>query len=257
MKYLSLFVCFGLFPGLLLAQSLERKVFSNGGGTGTAGTQIYHYTLGEPIIGTASSGALQLTKGFHQPLSIFVLAFQLQDFSAKAQETGVSLQWRSNLLMDHGIFEIERSDDGWNFEMVAQSNPTALADQLTSYHWEDPSVATVARRWYRITMLSFSGQVVQSEILEVGLPPSPVVWRCYPNPSPGPVWISGGFPVNQAVQFLVYNSLGQLVWQEAHTFPQATQAHSLDLSRLAGGAYQLVVQQPDQQWSGSLLIQQP
>ena len=70
MKKLILISIAVLFATLfkLQAQAVSREVFSTAGNTETqVGNMYINYTIGEPIVGTASAGAMIYTQGFQQP----------------------------------------------------------------------------------------------------------------------------------------------------------------------------------------------
>ncbi|MFK7923467.1 MAG: hypothetical protein AB8H47_16000, partial [Bacteroidia bacterium] len=167
------------------AQSLERKVFSNGGGSATIGINTYLYTFGEPIVGTQTTGANILTKGFHQPIDISLLPMSLMGPNAILTDEAVQLDWRANLAKGEGIMLVERSQDGKAFETLQELASQAIEGQLYQYTYRDSSVRRLAvtQIWYRITLLSYSGEIIQSDLVSVLLEPTKdIEFTIYPNP---------------------------------------------------------------------------
>ncbi len=69
MKKLLLFALMTMLAAWLNAQSMERWVVSGAGGTYLDNINNFQmdYTIGEPVITTASSASIILTQGFQQP----------------------------------------------------------------------------------------------------------------------------------------------------------------------------------------------
>ncbi|HNZ43325.1 MAG TPA: T9SS type A sorting domain-containing protein [Bacteroidales bacterium] len=69
MKKLLLFTLLTMLAASLIAQSTERYVLSGAGGTYLDNINNFQmdYTIGEPVIITASSASIVLTQGFQQP----------------------------------------------------------------------------------------------------------------------------------------------------------------------------------------------
>lgn len=97
--------------GLLLiplsgsAQSLSPTVLANAGGHGIGGSHQLSWTLGEPVIATASNGSHILTQGFHQPHLTMVPVESLPDnlqLQAFPNPTAgqVILQWHNTPAAD-------------------------------------------------------------------------------------------------------------------------------------------------------------
>ncbi len=74
---------------------LEPSLYSNMGGSATFGTMQIDFSVGEPVIQTASANGVTLTQGFHQPIKRFGFtdnAFKATYFSentCRNKQTGV------------------------------------------------------------------------------------------------------------------------------------------------------------------------
>ncbi|MEL7531672.1 MAG: T9SS type A sorting domain-containing protein [Bacteroidota bacterium] len=239
------------------AQTLERKVFSNGGGEGTIGPNVYLYTFGEPIVGTATMASIILTKGFHQPLDISVLPLELRNFSAEWQENEVRLDWLANLEMEEGILVVERSQDGQNFHNIAELAAQSPDASLVPYQYTDTSVRRIAvsQIWYRISLISYNGEIKQSDLVSVKIGEiSAIQLGIYPNPNNGNFKISYYLKESTKVRMLLLNHLGQIVWQESRQLPPGRNVEDMQLTQLAAGSYFLRIQTPRQSWSRTLVI---
>lgn len=89
--------------GVVQAQSASPEVFSNAGGSGTAGTATVDWTIGEPLTETISGTSSQITQGFHQPRYVLT---ELEP----AVDAGISLSVYPNPASDYIWLEIRRDD---------------------------------------------------------------------------------------------------------------------------------------------------
>lgn len=63
------FICaiFLFWVAVALPQELVRQVVANAGHSAAVGYTIFQYSIGEPVVATATVGGLLLTQGFQQP----------------------------------------------------------------------------------------------------------------------------------------------------------------------------------------------
>jgi hypothetical protein len=258
MRTLLFLLCVVGSAHFALSQSLERKVFSSGGGAATLGIHTYNYTIGEPIIGTVNGAGVIFTKGFQQPIPVVaVLAFELKNFQARWTEAGVQLSWQSNLDPGAGIFEIERSPDGQNFELLSQQESAGGTGALNAYAYQDASqdLAGQERYWYRVRLLSFAGQMTLSPVVAVHGSRLQPDWQLFPNPSRGDLWLSLYCEQEAMHRLSVSNAMGQVVWQRQENLVPGQATIALPLSALPAGMYHLSIQSPFQQGTTPFIIQ--
>lgn len=249
-----LLLCLG---PVLMAQSLERKVFSNGGNQAIIGIHTYSYTFGEPIIGTANSGSIILTKGFHQPIDISLLPLSLVGPFASLVGRDVQIDWKANLEIGEGIMMVERSQDGKNFESIAEIDPKAQNGQLSRYQHidEEASHQNTHKLWYRISTLSFGGEIRKSEVVSVLLQSTEdILFTLYPNPNIGIFTIRYYLEVDVEMRIQLLNGLGQTVWKQSFHGVVGQNEIPMQLTSLPSGTYFVVMQSPKQQWTSSLVI---
>lgn len=127
------------------------------------------------------------------------------------------------------------------------------ADTLTQYSWSfgdgnssrEPSpMHTYAEAGaYDVTLNVLNGSCAQSLTQTILVFPShlqkddlPVDIRCYPNPTSGPVYISGNHPGLYPMKLYLFSAGGQLIRQM-----EVRQAASIDLSSYPQGAYWLLM----------------
>ncbi|MEL6593191.1 MAG: T9SS type A sorting domain-containing protein [Bacteroidota bacterium] len=240
------------------AQSLERKVFSNGGGQATIGPHTYTYTFGEPLIGTITTPNLILTKGFNQPLDISVLPLSLFGPQVQAFGEGVSLHWQSNLAQGEGELILERSLDGQNFSDIYTTESKGIDGANQAYDYFDRTVLqeAVSVVWYRVLIQTYDGQYRQSEMVSVRLVAKPErLWEVFPNPNNGTFQIRAYIEQESQIRVYLLNSLGQPIWQNQSQMAVGLFEQRIQLQSIPSGHYFLVMQTPKRQWRQILVIQ--
>lgn len=196
---------------ILEAQSIDRKVFSSGGGTNTIGIQNYNYTFGEPIVGSDFT-IPNLTKGFQQPEPITVLPIRINLLEPIPEEGHIGLTWMTNQEFEGDQFFIERSKDGILFESLHEK----LGTHQKTYFWKDISIGTVnaSLLYYRVTQFSIDGSFVSSQIQQVRIKLAAKNLQMYPNPVNTQIFLKGESSDVGYQKTMVIDMQGRKVWQE-------------------------------------------
>ncbi|MFK7923755.1 MAG: T9SS type A sorting domain-containing protein, partial [Bacteroidia bacterium] len=114
----------------------------------------------------------------------------------------------------------------------------------------------VTQIWYRITLLSYSGEIIQSDLVSVLLEPTKdIEFTIYPNPNDGNFKIRYYLNTNTEIRIRILNNLGQIIWQQNRQLEAQLQEEALQLSSLPSGSYFIVMQTPKQQWTKTLVVQ--
>lgn len=142
-----------------------------------------------------------------------LLDLKLLDFAAKRVAKSVELTWQTKDERNMSHFELERSADGINFEMIA-SVSTQAKNQINYYVWKD-EVPYLGRNYYRLKMVETTGQIIYSEIRVVSFDDTvPYTIRIAPNPFKGALNIElyTNLTAETPTSIMVYNTLGQVVY---------------------------------------------
>jgi Secretion system C-terminal sorting domain len=109
------------------------------------------------------------------------LPIELVSFSAKAAKKAIDLHWRTELEINFDGFEIERSENGLDFQKIGFEKGRG-GSTATDYRISDVDVLVGVDYFYRLKMLDISGQFKWSNIekarLDGWLDP-----KIYPNPT--------------------------------------------------------------------------
>ena len=165
-------------------------------------------------------------------------------FEVHQSQMDVVLDWSTLSENNNDRFEILRSTDQQNWEMIAKQAGSGHSQSLQRYQQVDFQAATLPaeRLYYQLRQVDFDGRSHYSDVREVQLQ-SLARWMVFPNPSEG--LFNFVLPNHETgnIRLLVANQMGQTVWQKQlpSSAGQANTRYALDLSHLAPGVYWLQV----------------
>jgi len=104
--------------------------------------------------GNSSSSGDQI---YLKTISTTVLPVRWLDFSAQETNEGVMLKWSTASEVNNDHFEIERSEDGINFEFAGKVNGIGNSNKISSYRFLD-EVNPNSTWFYRLKQVDFDGK---------------------------------------------------------------------------------------------------
>ena len=169
-----------------------------------------------------------------------MLAISLLDFSASfnRETKAADLTWRASYddLDDDG-FEVQRSWDGQEFEVLDFVPVEGELDQIITYNYSDRNVTNFGQTqaFYRLRLIEAGNKIAYSDIQRVVLDPGKAQVIVYPNPSANKsfsVKITGAavLPRMEVIQ-----SDGKVLFQ----IPMKSFADTFSFPGLAPGVYLL------------------
>ena len=152
-------------------------------------------------------------------------------FSAQPTAAGnVNLNWATAQEQDSDYFEVERSTNGKDFELVGKVNAKGSTNQRTDYTFTDNSLLG-SISYYRLRQVDLDGTYTYTAVKEVNVKTllKPTL-KVYPNPSNGSdinILVQGAIQSNKAM--LMLNDLsGKTILKSELTSERYTlPAHSL------------------------------
>ncbi len=125
-----------------------------------SGGATFYVVINETDDNSSSSGDQIYLKTF----STTVLPVRWLDFSAHETEEGILLKWSTALEINNKVFEVERSENGVDFETAGSLNGKGNSSSISSYRFLDE--VNAARTWYyRIKQIDFDGKEDYSRVL--------------------------------------------------------------------------------------------
>jgi len=151
---------------------------------------------------------------------------ELVDFKATLHHSDVILSWRTTSESNNFGFDVERSQDGKNFDKIGfvAGYGTTVVPQI--YSFTDSKIGS-GTYYYRLKQIDFDGSYCYSSILEIQVEPQ-LTLRLHPNfPNPfNPATvISYSIPSQGLVKLDIYNSQGAHVINLVHRIQKSGNYH--------------------------------
>ena len=166
-----------------------------------------------------------------------VLPIDLLFFKAQYNNNKeVELIWSTITDKAHGIFEIERSQDGYQFELIQRVEASSLLNVPVSYNIVDEEPLK-GKSYYRIKIIEDSGRTYYSNIDVVTIFDATVT--AYPNPVTDQLHLS----INESdlsgnLEYYIHTISGEEV---AHRVIPAKNEMTIPVHRLGQGMHTIVV----------------
>lgn len=221
--------------------------------------------VGGGTIPTAGSAGRTVASGYalRKGITIFSektigdgtpLPVTLMDISAKPAGNAIQISWVTAKEVNNAGFDLERSLDGVSFNKITWVKGNGTTSTTQNYGFLDANVTSNTRYYYRIRQVDFDGSFNYSNVVDATLISDQEKWySLFPNPSNGQLSLTFSTPITGSVQVIVYNTIGQSVYKNNWQLNTKNNL-SLNLSELAEGTYNLVVQFENQSFTERLII---
>lgn len=182
---------------------------------------------------------------------------ELLEFTATPNGSVVDLEWATASEYNNKFFSVERSVDGRLFQELVRVSGQGTTSQLTSYQ-EIDSNPVPGYSYYRLRQVDLDGTFTRSDVVEVFFDPEAVELglQVYPNPTS----YERGFTLQydsqeaQKLAFEMYNSNGQLVFQQLVDADRGRNELQIKTGVLSPGVYHLRLFNDSQSESSQVVI---
>lgn len=158
------------------------------------------------------------------------LPLTLDNFSASAEKSTVTLNWLTSNEENTSHFEIERSTDGQRFSFLDEIRAKGSIGLVSEYSIVDRQ-APAGQQFYRLKMVDLDGSFTYSSVVTVDIE-TEVLVNVYPNPTADRITIT---PQNNELTGV------RLLDGTGRVLRPAMQAGEHDLSMLRPGIYLLEI----------------
>ncbi len=108
------------------------------------------------------------------------LPVRLLSFKSEAQPAGIELTWQTGEEIGNSHFDIEKSSNAQNFEVIGRVNGKGNSNILQAYSYLD-AFPGVGQNYYRLKQVDFDGKMEYSRVIAAKFNGTGV-FRAYPNP---------------------------------------------------------------------------
>ncbi|MFZ4477720.1 MAG: T9SS type A sorting domain-containing protein, partial [Saprospiraceae bacterium] len=177
------------------------------------------------------------------------LPVELIDFTAVSRDRQVDLAWKTATEQNNAYFEVERSLDGLQFEVLGKVAGAGNSTAIQQYQFVD-AAPVAGDNYYRLRQVDFDGVYRYSSVVaivwtakaELQLSPVPVTDR---------LRISLPEPQLENAHYVIFDYSGQIV--RASTLLELPTALEIDVLSLPKGMYVLQLQADRTLWRGRFL----
>jgi hypothetical protein len=177
-------------------------------------------------------------------LASSALPVKLANFAATLLDNQVQLNWQTAQEQNSSHFEIERSADGRNFDMIGQVNALGNSSTLANYNHNDKlnaSIAALTNIYYRLKSVDVDGTFSYSKIISIHLKKTYESLLLYPNPAKDDVNVQAYFSVDAKAALQVIDIFGKVVLQKDIHVLKGRNSFQVDVSLLKSGLYHLKI----------------
>lgn len=140
------------------------------------------------------------------------LPVELTYFDATAKEKTVDLNWITATETNNQGFEIERSGNGKDWEIIGFTSGHGTTTEETNYQYKDQSPLP-GISYYRLVQIDWDGEVTKSKIVSAKIFESLTTVEVFPNPVSDQIIIESGSAVTAPIHYQISSSVGKVIWQ--------------------------------------------
>ncbi|MEM8906727.1 MAG: T9SS type A sorting domain-containing protein [Bacteroidota bacterium] len=141
------------------------------------------------------------------------LPVELVRFTARQRQGDIQVQWVTTNEVNNSHFEVERSIDGMDFEIIGTVRATTETEGNHYYQLMDER-PYFGRNYYRLKQVDRTGEFEYSRVVEVniaGVIGGPII---YPNPVHDRLQVRGADPEETTVELQIFDQQGRLYFSQ-------------------------------------------
>ena len=166
-----------------------------------------------------------------------VLPLTLIDFNGhRTDSKTISLGWTTAGEFNTKEFDVERSDDGRNFNGIAVLNAANYSTQLRLYNYTDNGRAG-SDDYYRLKMVDNDGSFTYSKIIKIAPLPGLNEILAFPNPFNKNLQLQVQMQQSKTVEFILSDASGKRMATKFCALTKGNNAVNWELPELAAGNY--------------------
>jgi Secretion system C-terminal sorting domain len=170
------------------------------------------------------------------PLPIKLVYFDAKNITANKNK----LSWETQNEVNISSFEVEKSDDGYNFTKIGTVSSLNRAN-ATIYTFEDDNFIK-EKVYYRLKIVDANDKYFYSSIINIRAPlKSTSSIKISPNPVKYNLNLYYAAPSTQKYTVSIYDNLGKLINKKDYTFVKNGSNVDIDIENLPNGSYYIQI----------------
>ena len=232
-----------------LAQSIAPQTVNSAGSVGTMTGVMLEWSVGEmSAIQTLESSNTMLTQGLLQSGASTPLPVSLISFTGKTREHQNILEWVTSEETNNEYFDLEKSTNTLNFEVLERITGKGNSSQTKSYRAVDTAPHPAA--YYRLKQVDFDGSYSYSKIIYLNRKDD-LTFSIYPNPASDILFLRNS-DQKTPLHLEIFDLSGKLVLQRS----LSSEVIPIDIHELSVGFHVIKVTDPNHSkpvWSARFL----
>ncbi len=220
--------------------------------SGAGGTPGPFPTYAVANVNANESIVNSLSYGKPVPLGSASVPVTLAKFEASCLPTGAMLKWQTLSEENSDRFDVERSNDGNNWQVIATRKAAGSGSSAT--HYEVVDARPPAAAYYRLRLVDKDGKFSYSEVAKISCDIKVPLLLVYPVPATDVVNITLALEQSSKVTFRILDVAGKLYSLTSRDLLQGDNQIQLNVSGFSAGQYILSVQDGDQFYTEKLIV---
>ncbi|MCH2199681.1 MAG: T9SS type A sorting domain-containing protein [Flavobacteriales bacterium] len=188
--------------------------------------------------------------------SFAFLPVELTEFDGTVYPDRNELRWTTATELNNSHFEIERSTNGLNWEVIGEVLGQGTTQEQTSYIYNDRT-RPFGTAYYRLHQFDFNGENEYSPMIAFTHEADADILALYPNPGKGRFRMDIKMKFEQVVLISLMDLNGRPVWFGSYDLTEGVNQLQLDFTNMASGSYILDVSTAEQSIAEQRLIKKP
>ncbi len=167
------------------------------------------------------------------------LPVELGDFSAQPMEDYNLLTWTSISEINTAVFEVLRSADGENFQIIEVIEAAGNSTEKITYEYLDTKAIPFA--YYKLKMVDLDGTAEFSPTIQLKRENETATIAVFPNPVKNNAQVVIESQVNEDAEMLVLDAMGRTIYHGQLEVRKGMNYFPLSLEAQAPGFYQVMI----------------
>ena len=164
-------------------------------------------------------------------------------FNTRCLNDRINISWKTEMENNTQSFIIQRSSDAINWNDISTLPAAGNSNSVLIYSYTDV-LPLAGISFYRIKQHDLDGRLKYSPVLRISCGEKDV-FKVYPNPTQGDLWISIISETNKTIAIGVYDNKGALLRQQKQDLQPGVNLFVVNLVSFARATYTLMVQWED------------